>query len=101
MPTYVYACQGCGRRLERRQSFSDAPLVECEVCGGELRRVLQPAGIVFRGSGFYTTDYARGSSAREDGRSASGDGAGTSSESSGAKESVPNTTTSGGSTSSD
>ena len=57
MPTYVYRCQQCGISLERRQSFQDAPLTECEVCSGELRRVVQPVSVIFRGSGFYTTDY--------------------------------------------
>lgn len=67
MPFYVYACQGCGATSERRQSFSDAPLTECDECGGALRRVLQPVGIIFKGSGFYTTDYGRGSRPRDDG----------------------------------
>ena len=57
MPTYVYRCQQCGTTLERRQSFTDAPLTECEACSGELRRVLQPVQVIFKGSGFYTTDY--------------------------------------------
>src|SRR5438874_10633068 len=61
MPTYVYACQACGRVIERRQSFSDNPLTVCEACAGELRRVLQPVGIIFKGSGFYSTDYKSGS----------------------------------------
>lgn len=54
---YVYACQKCGRGLEVRQSFQDDPLIECEICGGGLKRVVQPVGIVFKGSGFYKTDY--------------------------------------------
>lgn len=57
MPTYVYRCQQCGTMLERRQSFEDAPLTVCEECSGELRRVLQPVQVIFKGSGFYTTDY--------------------------------------------
>ena len=56
MPLYEYACGGCARHLEARQSFSDAPLTTCAECGGELRRVLQPVGIVFKGSGWYVTD---------------------------------------------
>ena len=62
MPTYVYRCQQCGAKLERRQSFQDPPLTECEVCSGELRRVLQPVSVIYRGSGFYTTDYRAKSS---------------------------------------
>src|SRR5581483_9039050 len=49
---------------ERRQSFSDAPLTTHDACGGSLRRVIHPAGIVFKGSGFYNTDYKNGSSAK-------------------------------------
>ena len=78
MPMYVYACQSCGRVIERRQSFQDAPLTDCDECGGALRRVLQPVGIIFRGSGFYSTDY-RGNTASSpngDGASAEGDAAG-------------------------
>jgi putative FmdB family regulatory protein len=67
---YVYACQSCDRVVERRQSFQDAPLTDCDECGGALRRVLQPVGIIFRGSGFYSTDH-RSSAAS----SANGDGA--------------------------
>jgi putative FmdB family regulatory protein len=57
VPTYVYRCQQCGTTLERRQGFEDPPLTECEECSGELRRVLQPVSVIFKGSGFYTTDY--------------------------------------------
>lgn len=47
MPTYVYACQACEQVIERRQSFHDDPLTECEECGGALRRVIQAPMIVF------------------------------------------------------
>lgn len=57
MPTYVYRCDQCGAVLERRQSFQDPPLSECDACGGGLRRVVQPVSVIFRGSGFYSTDY--------------------------------------------
>ena len=60
MPTYVYACQGCDDRLEVFQKMSDAPLTDCEKCGGSLRRVLFPPAVVYKGSGFYTTDYKNG-----------------------------------------
>jgi len=60
VPTYVYRCQECGAVIERRQSFQDPPLTQCESCAGQLRKVLQPVGIIFKGSGFYTTDH-RGS----------------------------------------
>ena len=56
MPTYEYACQSCGTHVEVYQKFSDEPLTECGVCGGPLRKVFHPAGILFKGSGFYATD---------------------------------------------
>ena len=56
MPTYEYACTECGDRTEVVQSFADAPPTTCTVCGGPLRRVFSPVGIVFKGSGFYRTD---------------------------------------------
>ena len=57
MPIYTYECQSCGSSLERRQGFNDEPLKTHDECGGSLRRVIYPAGIVFKGSGFYNTDY--------------------------------------------
>ena len=56
MPVYEYACTRCGERTEARQSFSDPPLEECPICGGKLRKLYSPVGIVFKGSGFYSTD---------------------------------------------
>jgi putative FmdB family regulatory protein len=56
VPTYEYVCRSCGTHVEVFQHFSDAPLVECGVCGGPLRKVFHPAGILFKGSGFYATD---------------------------------------------
>jgi putative FmdB family regulatory protein len=56
VPLYEYACASCQGRIEVRQSFSDSPLTSHEGCGGALRRVLQPVGIVFKGSGWYVTD---------------------------------------------
>jgi putative FmdB family regulatory protein len=60
MPTYVYACTACEERLEAVQRIADAPLTECPACGGSLRKVIQPVGIVFKGSGFYKTDSRKG-----------------------------------------
>lgn len=56
MPTYEYVCMSCGRHVEVVQSFSDEPLRTCEHCGGPLKRVFHPVGIVLKGSGFYSTD---------------------------------------------
>ena len=62
MPTYEYACTSCGERTEAKQSFSDPPLEKCESCGGKLRKLYSPVGIVFKGSGFYSTDAKKKSS---------------------------------------
>jgi putative FmdB family regulatory protein len=56
MPTYEYECTVCGQHIEVFQRFSEDPLTTCGVCGGRLRKVFHPAGIVFKGSGFYATD---------------------------------------------
>ncbi|MBN1937787.1 MAG: zinc ribbon domain-containing protein [Anaerolineae bacterium] len=56
MPIYVYQCDDCGVTFERRQSIAATPLTDCPDCGGQVHRVIQPVGIVFKGSGFYVTD---------------------------------------------
>jgi putative FmdB family regulatory protein len=56
MPTYEYACTKCGQHVEVFQRISEPPLTTCGVCKGPLRKVFHPAGIVFKGSGFYATD---------------------------------------------
>ena len=71
MPIYEYRCDACGHTVEAFQKFSDDPLETCEVCGGHLSKVLHPVAIHFKGSGFYTTDYGRGSGkARSSGEAA-------------------------------
>src|SRR2546430_12763635 len=82
MPTYGYHCGRCGHEFEVRQSMADAPLKDCPECGGELRKLLYPVGVQFKGSGFYTTDYnrsgddwktpAKGSEAKTESGSSSG-----------------------------
>jgi putative FmdB family regulatory protein len=67
MPTYEYVCRSCGTHVEVFQHFSDPPLTECGVCGGPLRKVFHPAGILFKGSGFYATDSRRRGAASLDG----------------------------------
>ena len=74
MPTYQYACTECGDRLEVVQQFSDEPLSVCTACGGRLRKVFSPVGIVFKGSGFYRTDSRSGVSSAGNGKAAA-DGA--------------------------
>ena len=56
MPVYEYQCDTCGLRFERRQHMSDEPLQDCPECDGYVHRVIQPVGVIFKGSGFYITD---------------------------------------------
>src|SRR5215210_9578457 len=66
MPIYVYQCADCDTQIEKRQGFADAPLTTCESCGGSVRRLLQPVGIIFKGSGFYSTDSRGGTNGKKD-----------------------------------
>jgi putative FmdB family regulatory protein len=61
VPTYQYTCTDCGEPIEVVQKFTDEPLTVCAACGGRLRKVFSPVGIVFKGSGFYRTDSRNGS----------------------------------------
>jgi putative FmdB family regulatory protein len=56
MPTYEYLCKSCGQRFETWQKMSDEPLTVCPNCGAEIHRVLFATGVVFKGSGFYSTE---------------------------------------------
>jgi putative FmdB family regulatory protein len=81
MPLYEYQCKACGVRFERVQKFTDEPVKVCPECGGSVYRLLQPVGIIFKGSGFYVTDHRASSSttgtgkksAKESGGSEKGD----------------------------
>ena len=65
MPVYTYRCDSCGVQFERQQSFHDAPLKTCPECRKKtVKRVITPAKVIFKGTGFYATDH----------RSASGSG---------------------------
>jgi putative FmdB family regulatory protein len=65
MPIYEYRCPE-GHTFELFQRMSDPPPSECQICGAKpLEKVLYPAAIHFKGSGFYTTDYGRGSGKRD------------------------------------
>ena len=68
MPTYEYACNACGHRLEAVQSFTDDPLTECPECGSPLRKVYGAVGIVLKGSGFYKTDSRAASGSNGSGK---------------------------------
>lgn len=62
MPVYLYECDSCGVRFERLERMSSEPLADCPECDGAVHRVIQPVGIIFKGSGFYVTDNRSGSS---------------------------------------
>jgi len=71
MPTYSYGCDNCGVRFDRYQGYADPPLTECPECGEDaLRKLITPVGVVFKGSGFYSTDHrsssGQGSARRSD-----------------------------------
>jgi len=58
MPTYDYRCEDCGHKFERFQSMMDDPLKECPECKGTVKRLISAgSGIIFKGKGFYQTDY--------------------------------------------
>jgi len=67
MPLYEYECQDCGVRFERRQHINDKPVKTCPECGGKVHRLIQPVGIIFKGSGFYVTDNRAKSSTSKPG----------------------------------
>lgn len=62
MPRYEYACDACGIHFDKIQHFADEPLEVCPECGGTVHRLIQPVGIIFKGSGFYVTDHKSSSS---------------------------------------
>jgi putative FmdB family regulatory protein len=74
MPTYEYICQKCGKTFEVFQSMKDAPLKTCTCCkNGRVKRLVgRGAGIIFKGSGFYETDYKRGPAKSGGGKSGGG-----------------------------
>ena len=68
MPIYTYRCEHCGVQFDRQQRFSDATLTRCPECDEDaLRKVYTPVGIVFKGSGFYSTDHRSPSGASRSG----------------------------------
>jgi len=102
VPTYQYACTECGDRSEVVQRFSDDPLTVCSACGGKLRKIFSPVGIVFKGSGFYRNDSRNGSSAVPASKDTAASGSNGSSESSsGGSDGAKSGSSGGSSTSSD
>ena len=102
MPIYIYRCESCGVQFERHQSFTDEPLKRCPECSkNSLRKVLTPAGIVFKGSGWYATDHKSSSgtprppkSENKDSGSSKSESASSSSSSSGDSASTSSSTNS-------
>ncbi|MDQ4006283.1 MAG: zinc ribbon domain-containing protein [Actinomycetota bacterium] len=72
MPTYEFRCTQCGTLYEVFQRIGDEPMRTCERCGGEVKKVFHPAGIVFKGSGFYATDSRRAAKTAKSESSADG-----------------------------
>jgi putative FmdB family regulatory protein len=101
VPTYQYACTECGDRSEVVQRFTDDPLTVCSACGGKLRKIFSPVGIVFKGSGFYRNDSRNGSSTVPAGKETADSGSNGSSESSSAGSDAAKSGSSGSSDSSD
>jgi len=62
VPLYEYRCKECGHQFEKIQSFSASDEKECPVCKGELERLISAPAVQFKGSGFYSTDYAKSGS---------------------------------------
>ncbi|HDP69956.1 MAG TPA: hypothetical protein ENN38_03985 [Actinobacteria bacterium] len=56
MPTYEYRCVECESNFEVHHGINEEPGIRCEFCGGRTKKIFQPVGIVFKGSGFYKTD---------------------------------------------
>ena len=68
MPTYQYQCTKCGHELEELQSFAEPPLVHCPNCNNDtlVRVISSGSGLIFKGSGFYGTDYKKSGSSKEE-----------------------------------
>lgn len=64
MPIYEYRCEVCDAEFERRQSFDDPPIAKCPEGHTDVRRIFSPAGIIFKGPGFYVTDNRESSPSR-------------------------------------
>jgi putative FmdB family regulatory protein len=98
MPVYEYECKQCGSRFEKMQPITAEPLSECVNCGqGPIRRVFQPVGVIFKGSGWYITDNRNSSKSTPE----KSDGADKSTESSGGGEATAKSDAPSGSDASD
>ena len=90
MPLYEYKCKKCGHRFERIQTYSAEDAKECPICQGEVERLISAPAAHFKGSGFYSTDYAAKPAASSKGQDGSS-GSDSSSASSGDKAAAPKT----------
>lgn len=72
VPIYEYECESCAERFELMQKFSDKPVKKCPKCGGSVHKVLSAPALLFKGTGWYVTDYA--SPERKKAQKADGDG---------------------------
>ena len=86
MPIYGYRCRTCGHEFEVLQKMSDAPPKACPKCSGQLAKIVYPAGVVYKGSGYYSTDYNKGGKAAS---AASSNGAKSDSDSSSGSDTKP------------
>lgn len=69
MPIYEYECENCGTHFEKIQSVNDDPVRQCPECSGAVHKVFHPAGIIFKGSGWYITDSRKSTSSTVSGES--------------------------------
>ena len=69
MPIYEYECENCGTHFEKIQSVKDDPIRQCPECSGIVHKVFHPAGIIFKGSGWYITDSKKSTSSTVAGES--------------------------------
>lgn len=73
MPTYDYECKKCSKRFELKKHFNDDIAAQCPDCGSDCRRIFSPTPIIFKGSGFYVTDYSSSSRMQASGESKPGE----------------------------
>jgi putative FmdB family regulatory protein len=76
VPIYEYECETCRHRFEVMQRFSDKPIKKCTQCAGPLHKVISPPALVFKGTGWYVTDYARPERERAKNRKSNGEAKG-------------------------
>ena len=89
LPIYTYTCEANGHHFELRQDFSASPEQVCPTCGSTSRRQIHAPAVIYKGSGFYTTDYARKSSDPASAKASSSDGASSDGSSSEGSKSSP------------